>query len=198
MMAPATSFISHFICIAKLSDSHPIEPFARATDPNIFSTVERTTSLTSDPENIFLVSDGKGEVLLVHIALKSWVTLSATGSKIVGLQGLGSSASAFLVDTEEFMTAKTVLVPDINQILACDIVEAIKTLSYATHVTYAKNALPGPLESITIYALEDRSCPSKCIHAIMEKSRALDIDDDADPGNCLVLWLWAVGTGQIS
>ena len=52
------------------------------------------------------------------------------------------------------MTTETVLVPDINQILACDTVEALKALlipilevveENVTYFTFAKNALPGPL-----------------------------------------------------
>jgi hypothetical protein len=71
----------------------------------------------------------------------------------VGRQGLGSNVTAFLNDIEEFMTTETVLVPDINQILACDTVEALKALlipileveENVTYFTFAKNALPGPL-----------------------------------------------------
>lgn len=72
----------------------------------------------------------------------------------MGRQGLGSNVTAFLNDIEEFMTIETVLVPDINQILACDTVEALKALlipilevveENVTYFTFAKNALPGPL-----------------------------------------------------
>lgn len=207
IIAPATSFKSRIKRIAELSTTVPNKMFERATDPNVLTSEELVNFFSSDPENMFIVATGNGDVFLIHSIKELGNNIRQTESKIVGLQGLGSTASPFIVDSEHFSATDVVLVPDINHILACDSVQALKNLPIpeeveegVSYITFAKHALPGPIDVLAILAMDHdkRSCPFEIIMAIMNSRRAQDIDNDLNHSNRLIHWLWSAGTGQIA
>jgi hypothetical protein len=85
IIAPATSFKSRIKRIAELSTTVPNKMFARATDPNVLTSEELVNFFSSDPENMFIVATGNGDVFLIHSIKELGNNIRQTESKIVDL-----------------------------------------------------------------------------------------------------------------
>jgi hypothetical protein len=176
-----------------------------ATDPNATTLEERCNFLVNDIENVFLVHDGNGGVTILHSFKQLGNTLCNPTSKVVALQGLGSNVTPLIVDPRDLMSHETIFIPKIESIYDCDSVKTLKALpapTYedpATTTTYhcSKCAIPGPIELKAILELDDTTCPYNCIQAILNSRHVLGMEDDVDPSNRLIHFLWAIGEKQI-
>jgi hypothetical protein len=165
-----------------------------------------------DVNNVLLAIDQDKKIHALHSFEVSGGTLLCPNTKLMLLLGLGSSATAFLVDKQSLLNPCNLITPTIDNLQVCsdkDEVNSINALPNNGAVTYQGSAsfFAAPWLIKTIMDTGTASDYSKLIPAVNTVAIKFNAKHKNDTeyttsasnhaGN-FILWAWGAGTGQVS
>ena len=172
-------------------------------------------NLVEDVDSIFFVADDEKCLQLIHSPMNLGGTRTRVDNKIVCLIGMGSQATAVILDFKTALADRNIVTPTIDDIVNCGTKEEILDLVCPDQpeegsldgVTFPGSDafLPAPW-LCELIAESDSLDPLDLIPSIISAAKNFDNDHAADPSfmseaikhaEDFALWAYGVGTGLI-
>ncbi len=173
-------------------------------------------NLVEDVDSIFFVANDEKCIQLIHSPKNLGGTRTRTKNKIVSLVGMGSQATAVILDFKKALGDRNIVTPTIDELVNCGTKEEFLALVCPDQpeegsldgVTYTGSNAFLPAPWLRDFILESDSLdPLDLIPGIITAAKRFDEDHEEDPSfttkairhaEDFALWAYGVGTELIS